>query len=77
MKVSSLVNKHGLNVINNLSEKWPNIFIYASVDYFGYYLVGIISIIYNLLYYNFSKKYWIMIESYEIKVWETCKSKDT
>ena len=65
-----------LYTFNNLSEKWPNVFIYASVDYFGYYIVGITSLIYSTFYYKFSKKYMIEMESYELSVWEVIKNKE-
>jgi len=39
----------------NISAKWPEFFVFAAIDLFGFKVVGIISILYTFLFYFFSK----------------------
>ena len=40
-----------LNSSNNLSEKWPALFIFYLVDIVDYKIIGFVSIIYYVFYY--------------------------
>jgi hypothetical protein len=55
--------------VNNLSIKWPGIFVYASMDLFGYEVVGIISFIYCVLFYKIFYNKLISLENEDPSVW--------
>jgi hypothetical protein len=59
--------------INNLSYKWPGIFIYSSVDIFGYEAVGLASFLYCIFFYNFFYNRLISLESEDSSVWTVHK----
>jgi len=49
----------------NLSDKWPGVFIFTAVNYLGFETVCLISIIYTVAFYFFSKN--MLIELSELK----------
>jgi hypothetical protein len=55
--------------INNLSYKWPGIFIYSSIDVFGYEVIGVASFLYSLFFYNFFSKRLVELENEKPSVW--------
>jgi hypothetical protein len=55
--------------INNLSYKWPGIFIYSAMDIFGYEFVGIASLLYSVFFYNFFYYKMIALEKADPSVW--------
>ena len=65
-----------LNSFNNLSFKWPGFFIFTFVDYFGYKIVGLISLIYcGMFFYLFEEQYkkFDEIDAKEWKIELDCK----
>ena len=59
-----------LNSLSNLSGTWPAVFIFSSVDYFGYEIVGVVSILYSsLFYYKYSEKI-IEFDKLDQKEWK-------
>jgi hypothetical protein len=61
--------------INNLSYKWPGIFIYTSIDWFGYEVVGLASLLYCAFYYNFFYNKMTGLEKEDASVWLVQHSK--
>lgn len=59
-----------LNSISNLSSKWPGIFIFTLVDYFGYKIVGILSLFYSICFYLLFHKNLKKIDLLEKEEWE-------
>ncbi len=62
-----------LNSFNNLAHKWPGLVIFTLVDYFGYIIVGVLSITYCIGYYyyfrdNFKKLEDLNCEEWKIKI---------
>lgn len=58
-----------LNSFNNLSEKWPGIFVYYFVDLLGFKVIGILSIVYCILYYLIVKKKFEELENLDESEW--------
>lgn len=59
-----------LNSANNLSEKWPGIFIFSAVDFIGYEIVGLLSIFYCIFYYNYFYTKLIKLEELDENEWK-------
>jgi len=59
-----------LNSVNNMASKWPGIFIFSLVDYFGYQSVGILSIIYSISFYLLFEKNLKKLDLLENDQWE-------
>ena len=55
---------------NNLSFKWPGVFIFWGVDYFGYRIIGLISLLYCLLFYLFSKSTFYYLDECKEELWQ-------
>lgn len=58
-----------LNSFNNLSEKWPGIFVYYFVDLLGFKIIGILSIVYCILYYLIVKGKFEKLENLNESEW--------
>ena len=59
-----------LNSFNNLSEKWPGIFVFYLVDLIGYKLIGILSILYCIGYYMVSKSVFYRLDDLDESEWK-------
>lgn len=55
---------------SNLSEKWPGIFVFYFVDKFGFVFVGLLSILYCLIYFKFTQNLFKQIENRQEKEWK-------
>ena len=64
-----------LNSANNLSEKWPGIFIFYLSDYVDYKIIGFLSIGYSVCFYYIFKDSYLKYDESEEKEW--CAAADT
>jgi hypothetical protein len=65
-----------LNSFNNLSYKWPGIFIFWGVDYFGYRVVGLISIFYCIIFYALSRSTFNYLDECHEELWQIKEETD-
>jgi len=54
---------------NNLSEKWPGIFVFSLVDYVDYKIIGFLSILYSVCFYLIFKDSYIKYDESDEKDW--------
>lgn len=59
-----------LNSTNNLAQKWPTVFVFALVDYFGYKLIGSLSIVYSGWYFFTYKNRLLKFETVDDSCWK-------
>lgn len=62
-----------LNSSNNLSEKWPGLFIFLLVDYINYKIIGLISILYCIGFYILFKKKLLEYDDTDESEWSSFK----
>lgn len=58
-----------LNSANNLSEKWPGIFVFSLIDYVDYKIIGFLSILYSVCFYLIFKERYIRYDESDEKEW--------
>lgn len=59
---------------NNLSEKWPGIFVFSLLDYVDYKIIGFLSIFYSICFYWVFKDKYIKYDESEEKDWISSNS---
>lgn len=64
-----------LHSVNNLSEGWPGIFVFHYVDVFGFKVIGIVSIIYCIVYYVCVRGIYYKIDDLPEQCWMVLYSK--
>jgi hypothetical protein len=61
---------------NNLSEKWPGIFIFFLLDYVDYKIIGLLSIIYSVCFYLIFKDSYIKYDESDANEWSSNELND-
>lgn len=59
-----------LNSINNMASKWPDIFIFSLVDYLGYKIVALLSLLYSICFYLLFEKEIKKLDLADKQQWE-------